>query len=205
MSRCVQTLDWYCKYSDTSLSTLLKLLWQRLQPRFFLGMILQAWHTCIWGALQHSYFQVSPEMFDWVQVQALAGPLKDIQRHVPKPLLRCLGCVVRFIVLLPQSEVLGALYFSLFIFASILKSLPVPASEKHPHSLMLPTPWFTVEMVPGFLVTLGIQGKEFNFGFIRPDNLISHCLRVFRSLLGNSKRAVMCLSLRSGFHLATLT
>ena len=36
-------------------------------------------------------------MFDQVQVQALAGPLKDIQRVVPKPLLHC---VLRVIVLL---------------------------------------------------------------------------------------------------------
>ena len=27
-------------------------------------------------------------------------------------------------------------------------------------------------------VTLGIQTKEFNLGFIRPENLVSHCLRV---------------------------
>ena len=58
--------------------------------------------------------QVSPEMFDRVQVWALAGPLKDIQRLVLKPLLRCLGCVLRVVVLLkgeplPQSEVLSAL------------------------------------------------------------------------------------------------
>jgi hypothetical protein len=39
------------------------------------------------GALLHSYFQVPLEMFDRFQVQALAGPLKDIQRLVPKPLL----------------------------------------------------------------------------------------------------------------------
>ena len=59
-----------------------------------------------------SYFQVSPEMFD--RVRALAGQLKDIQRLVPKPLLCCLGCVRRVVVLLegepsPQSEVLSAL------------------------------------------------------------------------------------------------
>ena len=53
-------------------------------------------------------------MFDRVQVQALADPLKDIQRLVPKPLLCCLGCVLSVIVLLegepsPQSEVLSAL------------------------------------------------------------------------------------------------
>ena len=51
-------------------------------------------------------------MLDRVQVWALAGPLKDIQRLVPKPLLRCLGCVLRIVVLLegkpsPQSEVLS--------------------------------------------------------------------------------------------------
>ncbi len=33
---------------------------------------------------------VSTEMFDWVQVGALAGPLKDIHRVIPKPLLHCL-------------------------------------------------------------------------------------------------------------------
>ena len=44
----------------------------------------------------------------------------------------------------------------------------------------------------------------FNLGFIRPDHLVSHGLRVFRCLLANSKRAVMCLLLRSGFRLATL-
>uniref|UniRef100_A0A8C7P5B5 RNA helicase n=1 Tax=Oncorhynchus mykiss TaxID=8022 RepID=A0A8C7P5B5_ONCMY len=47
-------------------------------------------------------------------IRAVAGPLKDIQRLVPKPLLHCLGCVLRVIVLLEgepsaQSEVLSAL------------------------------------------------------------------------------------------------
>ena len=116
-------------YSDPLLSALLKRLWQRLQPRVFLGMTLQAWHTCIWevspfsslkvcqvvwGVSLHSYFQVSPEMFDQVQFRALAGPLKDIQTLVPKPLLCCLGCVLRVLVLLEgeptsQAEVLSAL------------------------------------------------------------------------------------------------
>ena len=53
-----------------------------------------------WGASLHSYFQVSTEMLDWVQVRALAGPLKNIQRLVPKLLLRLLGCVLRVVVLL---------------------------------------------------------------------------------------------------------
>ena len=37
------------KYSDPLLSTLLKHLWQRLQPQIFLGVMIQARHTCIWG------------------------------------------------------------------------------------------------------------------------------------------------------------
>ena len=48
-----------------------------------------------------------------VQVRALAGPLKDIQKLVQKLLLHCLRCVLRVVVLLegeplPQSEVLSA-------------------------------------------------------------------------------------------------
>ena len=54
-------------------------------------------------------------------------------------------------------------------------------------------------------VTLGIQDKEFNLGFIRPEYLVSHGLRVFMCLLANCKRAVMCLLLRNGFRLATLS
>jgi hypothetical protein len=52
-------------------------------------------------------------------------------------------------------------------------------------------------------VMLGFQAKEFNLGFIRPENRVSHGVRVFRCLLANSKWAVMCLLLRGGFRLAT--
>ena len=69
----------------------------QLQPRVFLGMMLQAWHTCMWGvspirlsrssqslsdwmgSVVAQLFQVSIEMLDQVQVLALTGPLKDIQ------------------------------------------------------------------------------------------------------------------------------
>ena len=53
-------------------------------------------------------------------------------------------------------------------------------------------------------VTLGIQAKEFNLGFIRPENLVSRGLSLFKGLLANSKLAVMCLLMRTGFRLATL-
>ena len=117
-----------------------------------------------WGASLHSYFQVSPEMFNLVQVQALAGPLKDIQR--PKPLLRCLAWVLRVFVLLkgepsPKSEVLSALEqvfikdLSELCSVPILTSPPVPAAEKHHHSMMLPPPCFTfkIKSNPIVLVT----------------------------------------------------
>jgi hypothetical protein len=63
--------------------------------------------------LLHSYFKVFSEMFDRVKIQILAGPLKDIQRLVPKPLVHCLACVLIVLVLLEgepstQSEVLSA-------------------------------------------------------------------------------------------------
>ena len=123
-----------------------------------------------WGASLHSYFQVSQEMFDLVQVRALAGPLKDIQKPVPKPLQHCLGCVLRvlgslscwkvnlrsslrFWSLWSRFSSRISLYFAPFIFPSILTSLSVPAAEKHPHSMMLPPPCFTVGMVPGSFQT----------------------------------------------------
>ena len=120
------------KYSDPLLSTLLKPLWQRLQPQVYLGRTQQAWSTCIWVVLPilicrasqavrldgerrcTAIFMSLQRMFDQVQVRALVGPLKDIQRLVPKPLLRCLVGVLRVVVLSegepsPQAEGLSAL------------------------------------------------------------------------------------------------
>ena len=53
-------------------------------------------------------------MFNWIQVWALAGPLKDMHRLSLKPLLCSLGCVLWVVVMLegkpsPQSEVQSAL------------------------------------------------------------------------------------------------
>ena len=68
------------------------------QPWVFLGMTQQALHTWDWGIFCHYSLQilsssvrldgdlrwpaaqVSPEMFHWVRVRALAEPLKDIHR-----------------------------------------------------------------------------------------------------------------------------
>ncbi len=100
-------------------------------------------------------------MLNWVYVRALAGPFKNSHGVVVKPLLHYFSCVLRVIVLLEgkpsaQSEVLStlekfssriSLYLAAFIFPSIATSRPVPAAEKHPHSMMLPPPCFTVGTV----------------------------------------------------------
>ncbi len=48
-------------------------IWQLsiLSPHLFTSQAQSCWM----GA--DAYFQVSPEIFDWVHVQAVAGPLKD--------------------------------------------------------------------------------------------------------------------------------
>ena len=102
-----------------------------------------------WGVLVHSYFQVSPEMFDRVQVWALTGPLKDIQRLVPKPLLHCFGCVLRVVVLLerwtfapvwgPERSGTGFYEGSLYVLCFVHLSLN-PDSESLPLTNS-PTEW----------------------------------------------------------------
>ena len=109
-----------------------------------------------------SHFQISPEMFVRVQVQALTGPLQDIPSFVPKPLLCCPGCVLWDIVMLEgepsaQSEVLVAVE-QIFIKdlctshpSAFLQPWPVSQSLllKHPHSTILTPPCVTVGMVLG--------------------------------------------------------
>ena len=65
------------------------------------------------------------------------------------------------------------MYFALFILPSILTSLPVSAADKHPHTPMLYRR-DGARCPPD--VTLVIQAKELNLGFIRPENLVSHGL-----------------------------
>ncbi len=83
-----------------------------------------------------------------------------------------------------------SLYLAAFIFPSIATSRPVPAAEKHPHSMMLPPPCFTVGTVldrwwavPGFPphIPLRIKAKKFYLGLIRPENLICHHLGVLHA------------------------
>ena len=140
---------------------------------------------------------------------------------VPKPLLHCLDCVLRVVVLLEgepsphQSEVLIALQN---VFIKDLSVLRFVHLSLVPDKSTCPCCWKTFPQHGAATTMLhhrdgarfppdvkfGIQAKEFNLGVIRPENLVSHGLRVFRCPLKNSKRAVMCLLQRSGFCLATL-
>ena len=67
-------------------------------------------------------------MFDRVHLWVLSGPQKDIKRLVLKPLLTCLGCVLKVVVLLegepsPQSEVLSAVQQIFIKDLSVLRSI----------------------------------------------------------------------------------
>ena len=96
-----------------------------------------------------------------------------------------------------------SLYIAAFIFPSILTSLSVPAAEKHPHSMMLPPPCFTVGMVlawwwavPGFLQTWRLAFTPKSSLFVSSDQRILF-LMVWESI--RCILAAMCLLLRSGY------
>ena len=112
----------------------MKYLWQRVQPRVFLGMTLQTWHTCIWGDSLILLYRSSQALSGWmgsIVTQLISGLSRDVrsgsspgsgwatQGHSEtcpeyNTLLCCIGCVLRVVVLLegepsPQSEDLSAL------------------------------------------------------------------------------------------------
>ncbi len=94
-----------------------------------------------------AHFQASPEILDWVQAQALAGPLKDIHRVVYKPLLLCLGPLscwkvnllpsLRFWMLWTRFSLWLSQYLGALSFTSTLMCPSVPAAEKQLHSMRL--------------------------------------------------------------------
>ncbi len=105
-----------------------------------------------------------------------------------------------------------SLYLAAFIFPSTATSRPVPAAEKHPHSMMLPPPCFTVGTVldrwwavPGFLHTYRLELRPKSYILVSSDQriLFVTILESFRCFLANSMRVFMCLALRRGFRRAT--
>ncbi len=96
-------------------------------------------------------------IFDWIQAQALAVPLKDIHRVAFKPLLLCLGLLscwkvnlrpsLRFWMLWTRFSLRLSQYFGALSLSSTLTSPSVPTAEKQPHSMRLLPAHFTFEMV----------------------------------------------------------
>ena len=143
-------------------------------------------------------------MLNWIQVWALAGPLKDIHRFVLKPLLWYLGCVLKVVVLLkdepsPQSEVKRALEQVFIQDVSVHCCIHVSlypdyspsscrwkTSPQHDAAttmlhcrdgigLVMSSAWFPLNMMPAI---------HANLCLIRPDHFVSHGLRILRVHFG---------------------
>ena len=156
--------------------------WQRLQPQVFLGMMLHALHTWIWGLsailLCRSSQALSGRM-GTVGGQPFLGLSRDVQlgsnqgsgwaTQGHSQSLRCLGCVLRVIVLL----------------------ISEPSGQSEVRILL--GRWWAV---PTFLQTWHLE--------LRPNQSWFHQTREsFMCLIAYSKQDFMCLSLRRGLHQAT--
>ncbi len=143
-------LTWHCICLHTLNSNLVKALRQQLQPLFFgvwcnklctsafvfqfsldhLKLCQVGWGPSVdWTAIYRFLKDV------WL-VLALAGPLEDVHRVVPKLLLHCLGCVRRVIVILEgelsaQSEVLSALNQVFIKDISVLSCIQLSVFSDH--------------------------------------------------------------------------
>ena len=195
-------------------------------------MTLQIWHTCILGvshihfcrssqcqvgrgALLQSYFQVSPEMFDRVQIRDLDGPLKDIQT-CPEDTPAFSWLCVRVVVLLegeplPESEVLvhsGAGFHQGSLCTFLLSSFP--RSWLVSQSLLLKnisiSLCITVGMVTVFLETwcLAFRPKSSILFSSEQRILFLMVWESFRCLLATPSGLSCAFLLRSSFRLATL-
>ncbi len=154
-------------------------------------------------ALSDAHFQVSPEIFDWAQAQAVAGPLKDIHRVVYKPLLLCLGSLSCWKVNRLPSLRLWMLWtgFSwrlsqyIFVYWTCLLLWRVPAPEKQPHSMRLLPAHFTFGMSSACDEQCLLSFKHNTWNWGSSDQIILF-LTVWGSLssfFANSKCVFMCL------------
>jgi hypothetical protein len=117
---------------------------------------------------------------------ALAGPLKDIQKpFVQKPVL---GVIVLFTPVLSALEQvfikdLCTLFCSSFPRSRLVsQSTPLKNIPQHDAATTMLHHRDGARLPPDMM--LGIQAKEFNLGFLRPDNLVSHGPRVLYETFG---------------------
>ncbi len=106
----------------------------------------------------HSPLQITPQIFNWIQVWALAGPFQNfiifwwsrsfVEFDVCYRLLSCWKMKFLFSFLAEAWRFCANIdwYMELFIIPSTLTKAPVP-EEKQPQSVMLLPPCFTVGMV----------------------------------------------------------
>ena len=100
----------------------------------------------------NSNLQVFPQIFNGLWLGHSRTFTLLFWSHSTIPLAVCLVIVLLECKSSPQCKVFAlwsrfssriCLYLAPFIVSSILTSLPVPAAEKQPHSMMLPPPCFT--------------------------------------------------------------
>jgi hypothetical protein len=93
-----------------------------------------------------------------------------------------------------------SLYLAPSLIPSILTSFPVPAEEKHPHSMMLPPPCFTGGGILGVMRGVGfvtdsvfLDGKKLNFDQVSSDqSTFFHMFGEFPTCpLANTKRLLI--------------
>ena len=150
--RCIQTLYSVLCWSTYSIDYSLKCSWVWL---YKLGIHVFGEFIPFFSAdpLNHSRtFRDLPWSHSCVVLAVCLGSLSWRKVNL-RPSLRTRALWSRF----------SSLYFTPFIFSSILTSLPVPAA------------WCQVSS----RCDAWHSGKEFNLGFNSPDNLVSHGLRVF--------------------------
>ncbi len=163
-----------------------------------------------WGPSVDSHLQVSPKMSDWFQVSALAGPVEDIHRVVPKPLLHSLGCGRRVIVMLKcelsaQTKVLSALNQVLIKDISVFSCIQLSIFSHH---FLSPCRWNTPPLQDTATTMLHccdgimqvISGVWFpsdiykELRFIRPENIFFFIVwELFRCSFVNSNQGFMYL------------
>ncbi len=164
-----------------------------MSPHLFTSQALSGWM----GADAH--FQVSPEIFDWVYSQAVAGQLKDFHRVVYKLLCTLDHCPVgRWTT---QSEVLNALDWVFIKAISIFWCIKFffyfdmsfsPCRRKTPqqHGAATSTLYFWDGTLQVMSRAGSLQAWFLEMKFIRPENIVSH-----RVLLG----LFICVQITSVF------
>ncbi len=150
-----------------------------------------------------AHFQVSPEIFDWVQDQAVAH-----SRTFTKLCISHSCCVLRVTVLLEGKlarlrfwmlwtgfSLRLSQYFGVLSFSSILMSPSVPSSEKQPHSMRLLPAHFTFGMVlrMWWAVPAAFKQDAWNWGSSDQIILFLTVWGSFRCIFVNFKRVFMCL------------